>query len=102
METTDLSSVLGIAGGVSASVLIVCVAIALTTRFRRHHRAPSNSTQHHAHGIQHSVDKSKKTDNQPYDLDADPDVIINSQLGNNVITTALLTFAFCIIRANFV
>ncbi|KZS01746.1 Hemicentin-1, partial [Daphnia magna] len=57
METTDLSSVLGIAGGVSASVLIVCVAIALTTRFRRHHRAPSNSTQHHAHGIQHPVDK---------------------------------------------
>uniref|UniRef100_A0A0P4Y268 Sidestep protein n=1 Tax=Daphnia magna TaxID=35525 RepID=A0A0P4Y268_9CRUS len=84
METTDLSSVLGIAGGVSASVLIVCVAIALTTRFRRHHRAPSNSTQHHAHGIQHPVDKSKKTDNQPYDLDADPDVIINSQLVNDM------------------
>ncbi|XP_057369209.1 synaptogenesis protein syg-2-like [Daphnia carinata] len=84
METTDLNSVLGIASGVSASVLIVCVAIALTTRFRRHQRAPSNPSQHDAHNIQHPVDKTKKQDSQPYDLDVDPDVIINSQLVNDL------------------
>ena len=40
METTDLASVLGIVSGVSASLGLICVAIALTARFRHAHHRP--------------------------------------------------------------
>ena len=37
METTDLGSVLGIVSGVSGSLVMVCIAIGLTARFRHRH-----------------------------------------------------------------
>lgn len=45
METTDLASVLGIVSGVSGSLVMVCIAIGLTARFRHHHRHPQQPSR---------------------------------------------------------
>ena len=46
METTDLASVLGIVSGVSASLGLICFAVALTARFRHaHHRQKAHQQQ---------------------------------------------------------
>lgn len=83
METTDLGSVLGIASGVSASVLMVCIAIGLTARFRHQN--------HPAHGARHRqtpaepLDKTKaELTSVPHDTD-DPDIIINSNSGTSFV-----------------
>ena len=82
METTDLGSVLGIASGVSASVLMVCIAIGLTARFRHqnHHSA-------HCRRRPNPVDKGKAdltVDHPGHDTD-DPDIIINSNSGTYIV-----------------
>lgn len=77
METTDLASVVGIASGVSASVLMVCIAIGLTARFR-------HQNHHSGHGPRHPDNKTKDLTvdqhQQQHDPD-DPDIIINSSSG---------------------
>jgi len=54
METTDLGSVLGIVSGVSGSLVMVCIAIGLTARFRHHHhhqqRRPQQQQQQQQSG----------------------------------------------------
>ena len=99
METTDLGSVLGIASGVSASVVMVCVAIGLTARFRnqqhannnangssaRHHHAPDHHQQQHSTTtITNGAPKAPANNNATFtEVPGDePDVILNNS-GNN-------------------
>lgn len=82
METTDLGSVLGIASGVSASVLMVCIAIGLTAKFRHQNHHPAHRARHHPPD---PLDKTKpELTCVPHDTD-DPDIIINSNSGMSFI-----------------
>ena len=81
METTDWASILGIASGVSASVLIVYFAIALTFRFRRQCR-----DEHKPNKTDNRISDMKITTNpvdQHQRSSDDPDIIINSNSGKS-------------------
>lgn len=77
METTDWASILGIAGGISASILFVYFAIALTCRLHRQSR-----DGHHPNKTHNRLSNMKITTN-PLDQhnNDDPDIIINSNSG---------------------
>ena len=81
METTDWASILGIASGVSASVVIVYFAIALTFRSRRQCR-----DEHNPNKTDNRISDMKITTN-PVDQHQrnsdDPDIIINSNSGKS-------------------
>lgn len=79
METTDWASILGIASGVSASVLIVYFVIALTFRSRRQ----SQDGHHHNkndNGFSDMKITTNPVDQHQHNID-DPDIIINSNAG---------------------
>ena len=88
METTDLGSVLGIASGVSASVVMVCIAIGLTARFRHQHQQQqrNNNTTTSANGTAHHQAANgapKASANAFVEVPSDePDIILNNT-GNN-------------------
>ncbi|XP_046645622.1 synaptogenesis protein syg-2-like isoform X1 [Daphnia pulicaria] len=81
METTDLGSVLGIASGVSASVLMICIAIGLTARFRHQQTHQNHPTRQHPHGsnnIREGKTAVKSTSHHHQnDPDMNPDILIN-------------------------
>jgi hypothetical protein len=81
METTDWASILGIASGVSASVVIVYFAIALTFRSRRQCR-----DEHNPNKTDNRIPDMKITTNpvdQHQHNSDDPDIIINSNSGKS-------------------
>lgn len=90
METTDLGSVLGIASGVSASVVMVCIAIGLTARFRHQQQQQrNNSTTTSANGTAAHANHQTSSNGPPKAGNAfveapneEPDVILNNS-GNN-------------------
>lgn len=86
METTDLGSVLGIASGVSASVLMICIAIGLTARFRHQQSHQNHPTRQHPHGsnnIREDKTAVKSTSHHHQnDPDMNPDILINGHSGN--------------------
>lgn len=85
METTDLGSVLGIASGVSASVLMICIAIGLTAKFRHQQSHPNHSTPHlpqSSNNIRREKIAMKSVGHHQNDSDMNPDILINSHSGN--------------------
>lgn len=87
METTDLGSVLGIASGVSASLVMVCIAVGLTARFRqnqqhqrRRQRLASNGAHHRGADHERGAGASTATDAKANNGAAadEPDVILNN------------------------
>jgi uncharacterized membrane protein YvbJ len=85
METTDLGSVLGIASGVSASVLMICIAIGLTAKFRHQQSHPNRSTPHlpqSSNNIRREKIAMKSVGHHQNDSDMNPDILINSHSGN--------------------
>jgi hypothetical protein len=85
METTDLGSVLGIASGVSASVLMICIAIGLTAKFRHQQSHPNHSTPHlpqSSNNIRREKIAMKSVGHHKNDSDMNPDILINSHSGN--------------------
>ncbi|XP_046444783.1 hemicentin-1-like isoform X3 [Daphnia pulex] len=74
METTDWASILGITGGISAAILIVYFAIAVTYRSHR-----QSLVGHHPNKTDNRLSNLKITTN-PVDQhnNDDPDIIINS------------------------
>ena len=86
METKDWASILGIASGVSTSILIVCIAIGLIAKFRRQHQ--------HLNHDRHQPNKMDRINNTAITANAnsidelqhnneDPDIIINSNSGKS-------------------
>ena len=92
METRDWASILGIASGISASILIVCIAIGLIARFRRQNQ--------HSNQDQHNPDKMDRINDTTMTVNAnsvdelqhnneDPDIIINSNSGKSYLPVRL-------------
>jgi hypothetical protein len=79
METTDWASILGITGGISAAILIVYFAIAVTYRSHR-----QSQDGHHPNKTDNRLSNLKITTN-PVDQhnNDDPDIIINSNSGKS-------------------
>ncbi len=86
METRDWASILGIASGVSTSILILCIAIGLIARFRRQNQ--------HLNHDRHQPNKMDRINNTAITTNAnsidelqhnneDPDIIINSNSGKS-------------------
>ena len=81
METRNWALILGIASGVSASILVVCIAIGLIARFRRQNQHLNDD--HHPNKVSRINDttlsiNAKCVDDELQDGNEDPDIIVNS------------------------
>lgn len=81
METMYWASMMGIIGGVSASILIVCIVVAVFVKLRR-----QNNLAHEERNP-NKIDKrvttmTTSTDYHQHEVD-DPDIIINSNSGKS-------------------